>query len=188
MIRLIRFADCPPAPWKNGAGATRELWKRSDPAGEVLARISVAEITGAQPFSSFPGIDRVILQLEGPPMTLTIDGAACPLAPLSPQPFAGEAIVTCALAGGGRALDLNLMCRRGVFRPSMRLIEAPADEILGFGKGGDVAALLALGPCDIAGGLTGKMGKYDLLVAERPAEIRADRAARFIRIDALGQA
>lgn len=187
MIRLIRFAACPRVPWKNGAGATRELWRRSDAAGDMLVRISVAEITGAQPFSSFPGIDRLILQLEGPPMTLIIDGAACPLAPLSPQPFAGEAIVTCALAGDGRALDLNLMCRRGVFRPSMRLIEAAAGEVLSFGKDGDVAALLALGACHLMGGPPGKMDKYDLLVAERPVEIRADRSVRFIRIDALGQ-
>lgn len=187
MIRLIRFADCPPVPWKNGAGATRELCRRSDAAGDMLVRISVAEITGAQPFSSFPGIDRLILQLEGPAMTLTIDGTACPLMPLEPHPFAGEAVVACALAGEGKALDLNLMCRRGAFRPSMRLIEAAAGKAIGFGKDGNVAALVALGPCDLSGGPTGKMGQYDLLVAESPVEVRAGRSVRFIRIDALGQ-
>ena len=73
VARLIRHADCPPVPWKNGAGTTRELWALRD-AGGVLVRISIAEITGAQPFSEFPGTDRIIAQLDGPPMVLTIDG------------------------------------------------------------------------------------------------------------------
>ncbi|MEH7830273.1 HutD/Ves family protein [Gemmobacter denitrificans] len=126
-MRIIRFADCPPAPWKNGAGSTRELWRLEDADG-MLARISVAEITGNQPFSSFPGIDRIILQLDGPAMVLSLAGKDHHIA--TPFAFPGEAQVSCHLSGSGVAHDLNLMVRRDRFVPRMELETSVAGEAL----------------------------------------------------------
>ena len=71
--RTIRHGDCPVMPWKNGQGSTTEL--AIEPPGAALDgfdwRISIAELRGSGPFSTFPGYDRIIVQLDGPPMILT---------------------------------------------------------------------------------------------------------------------
>lgn len=183
MTKVIRFAACQPVPWKNGAGATRELWKMEDAAG-VLIRISVAEITGDQPFSSFPGIDRVIVQLEGPAMRLNINGQDCPLMPLHPKAFVGEAVVTCRLEGQGRALDLNLMCRRTAFRPTMKRITLAAGQGLRLDGRAGVSALLALSPCHLSGAVDAGLGRYDLLLATGLARVTPQQDAQFIVLTA----
>lgn len=184
MADIIRFADCPPVPWKNGAGTTRELWARRDSAGAALIRISIAEISGAQDFSAFPGIDRVILQLDGPPMTLTIDGVSHPLAPLTPLPFAGEARVACRMDGPGHAHDLNLMCRRGDFRPAIRRLTLRAGEGLMLGDKGTVTAVLALSPCAVGTPGAVRLETLDLLVGADRFRFEATTPADLIVLEA----
>lgn len=101
-------------PWKNGLGTTREI--AAAPPGASLDtfawRISVADVAASGPFSVFPGCDRVIVQLEGPPMTLTHEGrGAVVLGLLEPHAFAGELATRCDLAAPTR--DFNVMLRRG---------------------------------------------------------------------------
>ncbi|MFM7251762.1 MAG: HutD family protein [Ilumatobacteraceae bacterium] len=99
-------------PWRNGGGLTRELHVAgSDPFDW---RLSAATISGDGPFSSFPGIDRILVLLQGDGVQLRFGddrtstvldrpGAACA--------FAGERPVDAALLGGP-TVDLNLMWRR----------------------------------------------------------------------------
>lgn len=184
MTRIIRIADCPPVPWKNGAGTTRELWARRDGAGAALIRISIAEISGAQDFSTFPGIDRVILQLDGPRMVLTIDGVARPLTPLTPLPFAGEARVTCALDGTERAHDLNLMCQRGAFRPAMRRLTLRAGEAAMLGGKGAVTAVLALDACAVRTPVSARLEPLDVIVATDGFSLELTSPADLIVLEA----
>lgn len=184
MADIIRFADCPPVPWKNGAGTTRELWARRNGAGAALIRISIAEISGAQDFSTFPGIDRVILQLDGPRMVLTIDGVAHPLAPLTPLPFAGEARVACALDGAEQAHDLNLMCQRGAFRPAMRRLTLRAGEASMVGGKGTVTAVLALGPCAVRTPVAVRLEPLDVIVASDRFSLEPTTPADLIVLEA----
>ncbi|HQY43733.1 MAG TPA: HutD family protein [Paracoccaceae bacterium] len=184
MIELVRIADRPPVPWKNGAGTTRELWARRDDAGTALIRISIAEISGAQDFSAFPGIDRVIAQLDGPRMVLTIDGVPHPLTPLAPLPFAGEARVTCTLDRSDTAHDLNLMCQRGAFRPAMARLTLPTGGSVAGAAPGGVTALLALSDCVIDAGGRHKLGPRDLLVLHGGSDAMASGAADLIMLTA----
>ncbi|MEW9572101.1 HutD family protein [Rhodanobacter sp. Si-c] len=116
---IIRPADCPAMPWKNGRGRTRELAIHPSGAGmdDFLWRVSIAEVDNAAPFSAFPGIDRVIVLLDGDGFTMTLDdGRVHALtAPCVPFAFPGEAGVQVALAGGP-SRDFNLMLRRGRVR------------------------------------------------------------------------
>lgn len=186
MAEVVRIADRPPVPWKNGAGTTRELWARRDAAGDALIRISIAEIRGKQGFSAFPGIDRVILQLDGPPMVLTIDGHQHRLKPLTPLAFAGEADVFCDADDTEPAHDLNLMCRRGSFVPAMeRIATLPGQPQ---SQGGTVTALLALVACTLVLPLAVKLQPLDLIVAEGPVSLRTEDAGDFIRLSAEGGA
>ena len=91
--RTIRAADCRVMPWKNGRGSTTEL--AVEPEGAPLDgfdwRVSIAELRGSGPFSTFPGYDRIIVQLDGPSMTLT-HGSDPPVAlgHLVPHAFSGD--------------------------------------------------------------------------------------------------
>jgi len=120
-MRLLRAADRAAIPWKNGGGVTRDVIV--SPAGATIDdfdwRISIADIAGSGPFSSFPGIDRKFAVLEGK-VALTIDGGV----PVTLDPhtaaldFHGESAVQADLVGG-RSRDLNIMTRRGRFAARM---------------------------------------------------------------------
>lgn len=178
-MRVIRLADSLPAPWKNGAGATRELWRHADADG-MVARISVAEITGDQPFSVFPGVDRVILQLDGPTMVLHIDGQDHGIA--APRAFPGEARVACKMSGPGIAHDLNLMVRRGACQPHMRLVTAVAGQPLDIGDGQGFAAVFALGPCRLTGPEDIDLGRHDLLLITEPTALVPRQACSLVHL------
>ncbi|MBD8874138.1 HutD family protein [Rhodanobacter sp. DHB23] len=115
-MSIVRLADCPAMPWKNGRGRTRELAVHPSGAGmdDFLWRVSLAEVDSAAPFSAFPGIDRVIALLAGDGFTMTLDdGRSHALTtPCAPFAFPGEAGVDVTLAGGP-SHDFNLMLRRG---------------------------------------------------------------------------
>lgn len=188
MPQIVRIADCPPLPWKNGAGMTRELWALRDATGAPRVRISIAEIRGAQAFSRFPGTDRVILQLDGPPMVLTIDGTAHRLMPLAPLAFPGEAEVTCLTDGDGAAHDLNLMCRRGDFAAGMQLLETRPGALIETGAPDGITALLALAPTTLHLPVEVTLATHDLLVARGVLRVRTPRAAVFADLSAQATA
>src|SRR5690349_19195453 len=112
---ILRLADCPARPWKNGLGRTRELAVEPPAAGmdDFLWRVSVAEVDSASPFSAFPGVDRTIVLVEGAGFVMTLDdGHTHALTdPYVPFAFPGEAQVAVTLAGGATR-DFNLMARR----------------------------------------------------------------------------
>jgi environmental stress-induced protein Ves len=123
--QLIRTQDVAAQAWRNGGGTTRELlaWPSRD---AWRARVSVAEIAGDGPFSSFPGVERWFAVLKGAGVELTIAGRAQRMtrndAPLA---FSGDAHTHCRLLDGPTE-DLNLMLRGA--RGALRLVEdgAPA--------------------------------------------------------------
>jgi environmental stress-induced protein Ves len=125
---IIRLQDCPPRPWKNGLGRTREIVVQpsADGSAEFLWRVSVAEVDSAAPFSAFPGVDRTIVLLGGAGFTMTLDGKRehALTTPFEPFDFPGEAGVTVALAGGPTR-DFNLMVRRVHARSDLQVWHWP---------------------------------------------------------------
>jgi hypothetical protein len=120
ILTILRARDRTPAPWKNGGGVTFEI--ALSPQGADLTafdwRVSVAEVASGGPFSSFPGVDRHMLVLDGR-LELDIAGERLSLEEGSPPAaFPGEAEVT-ALPPSAPATDLNVMVRRGVFTASL---------------------------------------------------------------------
>ncbi|MBG7618162.1 HutD family protein [Herbaspirillum sp. AP02] len=102
-------------PWKNEGGQTRELCvepPQSDFAG-FLWRVSVADVGADGAFSTFDGIDRTIVLLEGGGFGMYADGqllhdlAEC----FVPHDFPGEQGISVQLHGAP-TLDFNLMVRR----------------------------------------------------------------------------
>lgn len=114
-------------PWKNGGGSTMEIAIAPPDAGlmEFDWRISLATITADGPFSSFPGIDRSLMLVDGDSVQLTLDGARKVLLNAA-QPmlwFPGEAAVHAAVKG--TTTDFNVMTRRDRCRHQLERITAP---------------------------------------------------------------
>jgi len=101
--------------WKNDGGWTTEIARSGEE--DFRWRISIAEIESDGPFSSFPGIERDLLLLEGNGIELDIDDA--PPRRLVQRfervQFAGEAKVDCRLVAGPTR-DFNVMARRDAVR------------------------------------------------------------------------
>ena len=125
---IIRLADCPPQPWKNGLGSTREIAVHPPAAGseDFLWRVSIAEVDSAAPFSCFPGIDRQIVLLDGAGFTMTFDGNRqhALTKPFEPFAFAGETNVDVTVTDGPTR-DFNLMVRRGHARGDVQVWTGP---------------------------------------------------------------
>lgn len=149
-MRILRAAQRKASPWKNGGGVTWEVAaSRADaPLDDFEWRISIAEVASAGPFSSFPGIDRVLTVIEGRGLSLTVEGLgeATLGASSAPYAFPGDAACTASL-GDGPIRDLNVMTRRGEWSAKVRRLFGPVDLI----SMADVAVLVALTPLDIGG-------------------------------------
>lgn len=108
---IVRPSDVVPAPWANGLGVTRVLVARHE------WRVSLAEIEGRMPFSSFPGADRVLIPVGTDAVTLTINERRHTAAPHTGVAFRGEDTVV-AETGDTRISVVNLMWRRSTGRMS----------------------------------------------------------------------
>jgi environmental stress-induced protein Ves len=108
---LIRLADAPAAPWRNGGGVTREL--ATFPTREDWAwRISVADVSADGPFSHFPGVQRWFAVVQGNGVRLAINEEAHEVKDTSPPlEFDGAARVDSWLLARPTQ-DLNLMVQR----------------------------------------------------------------------------
>lgn len=108
--RLLRAADYPRMPWKNGAGSTLEIARD---AGDGLDgfgwRLSIADVGESGGFSAFVGYQRVITVLEGAGMQLEVDGERSrALTALDAFAFNGGSAVHCELIDGP-IRDFNLI-------------------------------------------------------------------------------
>src|SRR6478609_7259380 len=117
-MRLLAPSEYRRMPWKNGGGTTWEVavHPRDAPWTDFEWRVSIAGVASDGPFSTFPGIDRTLVVLEGSGMRLTGIGEA----PVDVRlhdvvAFAGEAQVDSRLLAGPTR-DFNVMTRRGVVR------------------------------------------------------------------------
>lgn len=129
-MQRFSLAALVPTPWKNGGGMTREIVCRPALAGtgDFSWRASVATIAADGPFSTYPGIDRVIVLLDGGGVRLrSADGSIDHRldTPLAPFTFAGEASIDATLLAGG-STDFNLMTRRATCRAQVAVLHSAA--------------------------------------------------------------
>lgn len=112
-IQFIDLDRLPASPWKNGGGSTRQLAIAPAAAGldNFAWRISCARVSGAGPFSVFPGIQRSLALLEGELVLQRQSGAMTLRAGGESLDFSGEEPIS-ASPLAGEVLDLNLMSRR----------------------------------------------------------------------------
>ena len=120
MLRILRSADYPTRPWKNGGGTTHDIVV--SPPGASLDdfdfRLSLAHVERDGPFSRFDGVDRTLVLLSGA-MTLHEQDRRIDLVRGEPVAFEGERAIEATLAGGP-TLDFNVMTRRARAQHTVR--------------------------------------------------------------------
>ena len=138
---LIDYAAITPTPWKNGRGVTRILCDDSDgdPASPWSWRISIAEITGTQPYSPYPGVHRGQVALGPGDVRLNLNGRPTLLRVEQVIEFEGEDEVSATPLAAG-FLDLNVMTRRDAWRSDVEIFRGTE---LGVDADG-IAVLVAL--------------------------------------------
>ena len=126
---IVRLADIPATPWRNGGGVTRELAMWPD-AGDWAWRMSVADVDKSGPFSKFDGVERWFAVLEGAGVQLDVAGGPHRVAAGdAPLFFDGAAPTGCELIDG-KTRDFNLMVRRGGQPSRMVRVEGRFSETL----------------------------------------------------------
>lgn len=108
MIKLIKKSDYIKMPWKNGLGLTDQI------ALSDQWRLSSAQVDSSNPFSEFPGCDRLLTVFRGDGLALN----GRPLHSGEVVAFPGEGPVQCELLGGP-VKDLGLVYRRDHLMASM---------------------------------------------------------------------
>lgn len=118
-LHVVRWADAPDVPWRNGGGMTRELVVQGD--APFHWRLSAATIAADGPFSEFPGIDRILVLLRGCGVRLRVDDSRTVVLDHAGAAveFAGEQSVAAHLIDGA-TVDLNLMWRRDLYTASLQ--------------------------------------------------------------------
>jgi environmental stress-induced protein Ves len=110
MHRLIPHSSYQVKAWKNGGGSTAEIAiLKSDCSENFLWRLSLAELNQSGPFSSFPGRQRVITLISGPPVILKHQHLTTTqtLKIMQPYEFSGAWMTEAMVSGPGK--DFNVM-------------------------------------------------------------------------------
>ncbi len=121
-----------PEPWQNGAGWTRTLCSHVVD-GEVLWRVSVADITAASDFSQFPGMDRTAVMVRGGRLQLSNAEGQLHLDRVGSQiRFPGEWALRCSLPDHHKKPTqlLNIMVRRGQVQGRVDTVTGTAHALL----------------------------------------------------------
>lgn len=114
------YAWLPVSRWRNGGGATREIISYPPGDAPFAWRASIATIDADGPFSSFPGIDRVITLLHGDSVLLRSEHTTQRLLPHQPWAFPGEWAIDARI--NGRCEDFNIMTRRDSWRAQVDVV------------------------------------------------------------------
>jgi environmental stress-induced protein Ves len=166
--RILHRSDYQSMPWKNGGGTTTEIWKATSPAGEMLWRLSIADVASDGPFSDFPGVDRWIMAVEGAGMELAIEGMGTRRLDRLYEPlfFPGDVRTRCRLLGGP-IRDFNFMIRRSYGRGSLQVLHLPA-KTTAPSREGVAAVHVFRGTVELKTNETRDLAEGDSWVSEQP--------------------
>jgi len=145
-VRVLTAASRVAEPWRNGGGVTSEVAARpigGGPAGFDW-RLSIATIAGDNPFSGYPGVDRMLMAISPQGLDLVDGGVPVHLGQFDMHRFPGENEVA-AVAVTSPTLDLNLMTRRDRCTGSLRSVDFSGLWSVEAGDGEDLALVVLAG-------------------------------------------
>jgi len=132
MTNILYAKDFKDMPWQNGGGTTRELFRipHESEENKFYFRISVAHLNQSSLFSTYPGIDRFLMLLEGKGFMLHFeDKSHVKLAsPFDSYEFEGEEKIQCELIDKN-CLDFNVMTDRSWGHSTVNLTQLKMNQI-----------------------------------------------------------
>lgn len=138
-MRFLLPADFRTQPWKNGGGTTHEI-ARHDQAGALVWRLSIAEVASDGPFSSFPGLSRILTVIEGAGLHLDTPKGRLDALPLDPLAFSGDLAVTSQMINGP-IRDFNVIYDANRLGAAVQVMTEPGMTHLSPGPGRHYACL-----------------------------------------------
>lgn len=168
--RLLRAADYPRTPWKNGAGSTEEIARDAGAGLDGFGwRLSIADVGESGSFSAFAGYQRIITVVQGAGMRLRVDGQLSrELIPLDPFAFDGASVVHCELLGGA-IRDFNLIYAPQRYRARLQWLQV-AGEVRLFSSASTVLLFAAEAGLKVShgGAEADVLGRHDCLQLDTP--------------------
>ena len=186
MLRLIRQNEMIEGPWRNGMGVSWEIASHRElNASEFSWRFAKARIDRDVPFSIYPGMDRVFMQIAGNGLDLEFEGGHRIEVHQSnvPHIFPCDVPLNCKLLDGS-CFDLNLFTVRGVYEAQASVLKISGMETLDlmnveavFFTLEDSAVLSGQG-----GAVTLKKGDAAVAMHEQTVNIAGHEATVFVGI------
>lgn len=171
--RLLRAADYPRTPWKNGAGSTEEIARDAGAGLDGFGwRLSIADVGESGSFSAFAGYQRIITVVQGAGMRLRVDGQLSrELIPLDPFAFDGASAVHCELLGGA-IRDFNLIYAPQRYRARLQWLQV-AGEVRLFSSASTVLLFAAEAGLKVShgGAEADVLGRHDCLQLDTPGAL-----------------
>ena len=130
-MKIIRYGDLAPQPWKNGGGVTRGIAVFPQGAGfdDFDWRLSIADVASGGPFSRFEGVDRTLVLIDGKGVDLIIDGDEHTLRQIGDMARFDGGSKTSSTLISGPVRDFNIMTRRDRFSHRAALLQASSSPI-----------------------------------------------------------
>lgn len=131
MVQIITSKDFKLMPWKNGGGTTNEIFCLKNSNGNILFRLSMANVSIDGDFSIFPEIDRILFLVHGHGMNLNFSSKdpLCLNQIHSPIHFPGEEKIYSSLING-ECLDFNIMTNRHYGNAKLEIKKLTRDDIV----------------------------------------------------------
>ena len=132
MIRYLPQANFTKGPWRNGMGVSWEIASHKEAgATDFSWRFAKARIDRDVPFSIYPGMDRVFMQISGNGLDLEFEGGHTIEVHQSnlPHAFPCDIPLNCKLLDGP-CFDLNLFTARGKYQSQASVLKLNGMEAL----------------------------------------------------------
>ena len=132
MLKLIHQSEMVEGPWRNGMGVSWEIASYKEPgAADFSWRFAKARIDRDVPFSIYPGMDRVFMQISGNGLDLEFEGGQVLQVHKSfvPHAFPCDVPLNCKLLNGS-CFDLNLFTARGIYEAQTNVLRLNGMETL----------------------------------------------------------
>jgi environmental stress-induced protein Ves len=184
MLRLIRRHEMVEGRWRNGMGVSWEIAShKEEGAADFSWRFAKARIDRDVPFSIYPGMDRVFMQLSGNGLDLKFETGEVLQVHKSfePHAFACDVPLNCKLLDGP-CFDLNLFTARGDYEAQASVLNLNGMETLDLA---DIEAVfMALEGSVVLSGQGGavhlRRGDAALASSEQTINVAGQKAKLFV--------